>query len=69
MNRFRQHTHGMNGPLLHRTACGHESDFHDVYKWCRKNCKYTFAIYFTVAERFVLFEDDQDATWFAVRWS
>ena len=67
-------------PRLHRVTYGYSASFWDRYEWnlkdrtirawCDEHCYAPF--YFHAGytnEKFVQFEDDQDAVLFALRWA
>lgn len=67
-------------PVLHKIVYGysdtpharHEWSLkdHNIKEWCFDNCRASF--YFHPGytnEKFVQFEDDADAMWFALKWA
>ena len=67
-------------PQLHRVTYGYSASFRDRYEWNLKDrtirawCdEYCYAPFYFHAgytnEKFVQFEDDQDAVLFALRWA
>jgi len=63
-------------PVLHTVMYAHSTDGVDakyqrslVDEWLKANCRapYYHSIYHT--EKFIQFEDDEDAMWFSLRWS
>lgn len=55
-------------PVLHTIDFNHD-DRLEVITWCKENCKAMFYPGPSWSGRFVQFEDDEDAAWFALRWS
>lgn len=62
---------GMHLPVLHRVYYNPGSPIRfDVWAWCKEHCKERF--YQSpgwTKEFFAEFEDDEDATLFALKWS
>lgn len=68
-------------PVLHRVVYAHTTDgvaarYQNSYRdwqvrlWCQANCRAGFYMHpGWTQEKFVQFEDDQDATWFALHWA
>ena len=45
-------------------------EYEEIYKWCRDNCKEPFYIFPSWTLKIgAQFEDDEDATMFALRWA
>lgn len=58
-------------PILNRVNYNpdHENHHHLLSEWCNQNCKEQFYWSGSWAGSFVEFEDDDDATMFALRWA
>ena len=58
-------------PVLHRVNYNpeHEDRHYMLREWCNQNCKERFYWAGLWAGSFVEFEDDEDATMFALRWA
>lgn len=58
-------------PILHRVDYNgrHEKDWFIMHEWCKRQCKAPFYWAPQWAGTFVEFEDDEDATMFALKWS
>jgi hypothetical protein len=72
---------GINFPVLHRVVYGQTTDgvaaryqnsYRDyrVREWCNANCRAPFYLHpGWTPDKFVEFEDDADATAFALKWA
>lgn len=65
---YKETEYGRLVPVLHTVPFRH-NDRLEVIKWCTENCKAMFYPGPSWVGQFVQFEDDEDAAWFALRWS
>lgn len=58
-------------PILHRVTYSreHEKNWFGMHEWCKTNCKAPFYWAPQWAGTFAEFEDDEDATLFALMWA
>lgn len=56
-------------PKLHRVTYADKHNWGEVHYWCKANCRAPFYCSLAWAGKFVEFEDDEDATLFALKFS
>ena len=56
-------------PKLHRVNYNSKYTWGEVHYWCKENCRAPAYCSMEWAGKFVEFEDDEDATIFALRFS
>lgn len=56
-------------PKLHRVNYDPKYNWGEIHRWCQECCLAAFYISMEWQGKFVEFENDQDATAFALRWS
>ena len=66
---YRDNGYGMKVEAPHRITYSSTENYYTVYGWCMENCKGRFYTGPRWAGQFIDFEDDEDAAWFALRWS
>jgi hypothetical protein len=54
-------------PVLHRVNYNPKYNWGEVHYWCKENCR--APSYMAMSGKFVEFEDDADATVFALKFS
>ena len=56
-------------PKLHKVNFNPKYNSGEAHRWCQENCRASFYLGGSWAGHFIEFEDDMDATAFALRFS
>lgn len=56
-------------PVLHKISYARQEDTFSTDNWCKDNCKGAYYHSPRWNDTYIEFEDDEDATWFALVWS